>query len=75
MASLRRFKLKGTEPWLDRLQIMTEVCLEMTPLERFACLQYLIIRHNQGEFTETERSATLLRAMEMARINGESHAD
>jgi hypothetical protein len=55
MASLRRFKLKGTEPWLDRLQILTEVCLEMSPPERFAALQYLITRHNQGEFTEVEK--------------------
>jgi hypothetical protein len=55
MAAKRIFKLKGSEPWLDRLAIMTELCLEMTPPERFAVLQYLITRHNQGEFTAAEK--------------------
>jgi hypothetical protein len=59
VAAKRIFKLKGSEPWLDRLAIMTELCLEMTPSERFAVLQYLITRHNQGEFTAGEASVKL----------------
>jgi hypothetical protein len=70
MAAKRIFKLRGDEPWMDRLQIMLELCREMTPEERFSVLQMLITRHNQGEFTATEASAKLVAAANPA---GESN--
>jgi hypothetical protein len=70
MAARRIFKLRGDEPWMDRLAIMLELCREMTPAERFSALQMLIMRHNQGEFTSMEASAKLAAAANHA---GESN--